>query len=889
MSETALPASSASKASDPFARIEEQDLDDGPLFRATVTQLEGKTSTLKQNVKRILRAANRSLETKQALLEADAEFVRVLRDIPCADPLFTHYLNDTWPKIHEQWERLEHSMQSLLVDPLQKLYEMDIKAAETHKRQFEEESKDYYAHLSKYLKKSSSRKDDAAAETTTHTNRKRHFDLCRFDYYSFLMDLHGGKKYQEILYHLLSYQQKQFAFYQTIASTLEPYKHGLDELAVVMADASREQNQVNKERYEKRKQLELKIERPPTRHSSDQQNRNGGDFQASSTTQQQQQQPQPSVVIGDLDLPQASEQQLSLQQYGIGSEKEEVDEVPPLSSDDRFRGIRDLQQQDRELISGSGRRKEGFLFATSKPSKNNTGVSSAPGLQWHKYWCVLSGGQLHEYSNWKGQLQTHIDPINLRFATAREARHTDRRFCFEIITTHFRRVYQATSQEEMQSWVATINNAIESLLNGMGSSVDLLKPGDVGNEGSQPQKKRHHVRTLSGALRSGLGKRQSGLLGDPHDLFPGTSSSPPTNDSTIATGTHYTPPTASQQPTSSQQQQQQQRFRWSTLSFGKSTSINQQQQPPSSSYTIESAAALPNTQLLSQLKQDPSNAFCAECKDPNPEWCSLNLGIVLCIECSGIHRSLGTHISKVRSLTLDSTSYTPDIVALLRALGNERSNAIWAANATVCPKPDDPRNVKLKYIQAKYVDRAFVDKSSDQAQNPQALLFQAINHDDIPAAMLAIALGADVNACQLDDNNGPMMNEQPKQDQGQGDNNDTWSFDESSTEYAIRYPLQFALLHGRAVLDNNDDREHVFPMAELLFQNGVDTSLSDPATGYTLSELVGLGELVEDEAIQYVNTKIAARGQTLISRSSMPPPQHDYDHSSSIGSDKIVV
>lgn len=47
------------------------------------------------------------------------------------------------------------------------------------------------------------------------------------------------------------------------------------------------------------------------------------------------------------------------------------------------------------------------------------------------------------------------------------------------------------------------------------------------------------------------------------------------------------------------------------------------------------------------------NGFCADCEAARPEWASLNLGILMCIECSGIHRNLGSHISKVRSLGLD--------------------------------------------------------------------------------------------------------------------------------------------------------------------------------------------------------------------------------------------
>lgn len=50
-----------------------------------------------------------------------------------------------------------------------------------------------------------------------------------------------------------------------------------------------------------------------------------------------------------------------------------------------------------------------------------------------------------------------------------------------------------------------------------------------------------------------------------------------------------------------------------------------------------------------------ANPSCAECgrSDPGPDWVSLNLGALLCIDCSGAHRALGVHISKVRSLALD--------------------------------------------------------------------------------------------------------------------------------------------------------------------------------------------------------------------------------------------
>ena len=249
-------------------------------------------------------------------------------------------------------------------------------------------------------------------------------------------------------------------------------------------------------------------------------------------------------------------------------------------------------------------------------------------------------------------------------------------------------------------------------------------------------------------------------------------------------------------------------------------------------------------------------------------------------------------------MTLDSTSYTPDIVALLRAMGNARSNAIWAPNNTRdCPKHGDNRQLKLKYIQQKYVDRAFVtplpvsddNDNNNNNNDPQSLLYDAIDKDDIPRAMYAIALGANVND---DGNCNSQLQRRPKipllsEDQ---EEDDEWQrrVRENSGDHLdhfyIRYPLHFALLHGRASIDDELDRDHVYPMAELLLQNGADTGLVDAETGYTLSELVGVGHVVDDEAITYINSKNSARGQSPILRASMPPPPsllHDYDDNDS--------
>uniref|UniRef100_A0A8C7H7E6 Arf-GAP with coiled-coil, ANK repeat and PH domain-containing protein n=1 Tax=Oncorhynchus kisutch TaxID=8019 RepID=A0A8C7H7E6_ONCKI len=87
------------------------------------------------------------------------------------------------------------------------------------------------------------------------------------------------------------------------------------------------------------------------------------------------------------------------------------------------------------------------------------------------------------------------------------------------------------------------------------------------------------------------------------------------------------------------------------------------------------------------------NACCCDCGQPDPRWASINLGITLCIQCSGIHRSLGVHFSKVRSLTLDS--WEPELLKLMCELGNGVINQIYEARREELgarkPRPADPR------------------------------------------------------------------------------------------------------------------------------------------------------------------------------------------------------
>uniref|UniRef100_A0AAR2IMR5 Arf-GAP with coiled-coil, ANK repeat and PH domain-containing protein n=1 Tax=Pygocentrus nattereri TaxID=42514 RepID=A0AAR2IMR5_PYGNA len=117
------------------------------------------------------------------------------------------------------------------------------------------------------------------------------------------------------------------------------------------------------------------------------------------------------------------------------------------------------------------------------------------------------------------------------------------------------------------------------------------------------------------------------------------------------------------------------------------------------------------------------NDRCCDCGQTEPRWASINLGITLCIECSGIHRSLGVHNSKVRSLTLDS--WEPELLKLMCELGNGVINQIYEARRAEMgwrkPQPGDPRQEIEAYIRAKYVEKKFVQRPGTQEQRSKVM------------------------------------------------------------------------------------------------------------------------------------------------------------------------
>ncbi|KDQ32990.1 hypothetical protein PLEOSDRAFT_1051872, partial [Pleurotus ostreatus PC15] len=122
-----------------------------------------------------------------------------------------------------------------------------------------------------------------------------------------------------------------------------------------------------------------------------------------------------------------------------------------------------------------------------------------------------------------------------------------------------------------------------------------------------------------------------------------------------------------------------------------------------------------NQRAVLELAAKPGNDVCADCKARNPRWASHNLGIFICVNCASIHRKIGTHVSKVKSLTLDE--WTKDQVEFMRQNGNLKSNAYYNPNESRNPPPtrmmENERDSELElFIRSKYEHKRFIDKSA---------------------------------------------------------------------------------------------------------------------------------------------------------------------------------
>lgn len=376
-------------------------VEDGPLFRATMKALEQKTGNMRTKIKKVLKKAEAAQQAQVTCNEAMEAFLGSLNDASTSNanaiqPALDHYFEKIAREIqnYEQLNTLQ--LQKLVIEPLVKLYNNDIKQAESKKKDFDEESRDYYAYVGRYLgQRQDSLKEKKRVESDSkYQAKRRNFELKRFDYSSFMQDLHGGRKEQEVLSHLTKYADFQAKNFLAAAKKVEEMVPQLDALIHEVNQADKEFQFKRTEREEKRRALE-KNSNPYLEPETITSPTNTASASAGAAN---------TAVSGETELGRADS--TSSQLRGVHSNTSSVSSqanagaggfsagtaAPTTGAgpagapgQSRFKGFRDLEERDTiasDRAAGQ-QRKEGLLWALSRPGSHidPKGINKQA---WHK-------------------------------------------------------------------------------------------------------------------------------------------------------------------------------------------------------------------------------------------------------------------------------------------------------------------------------------------------------------------------------------------------------------------------------------------------------------------------------------------------------------------------
>lgn len=374
--------------------------DDGPLFRATIKSLEQKTGALRAKMKKVLKRAEQAKAAQVASNDALTGFMEALREAALTNaagiqPALDHYYDRTYKEILNFEKQNETNLQKLIIDPLTRLYNIDIKQAEAKRKEFEEESREYYNYVSRYLgiRNNDMKAKKKAESDSKYQQKRRTFELKRFDYTSFMQDLHGGRKEQEVLSQLTKFAETQAKNFLSAAKKVSDLMPQLEALSHEVKETDKEFQLQRTEREERRRQLETSQKTyvepdssfvpPATPNPASRDPGSISDFglrrDGSSSIRQVS-----SATVGPDGM---------LTSHGLSSTSSPSQPGSNFGSPDKYRGIRDLQEN--EFKSGASddseteRRKEGLLWALSRPGSH----IDPKGLNkqaWHKYVPILT-------------------------------------------------------------------------------------------------------------------------------------------------------------------------------------------------------------------------------------------------------------------------------------------------------------------------------------------------------------------------------------------------------------------------------------------------------------------------------------------------------------------
>ncbi|KAJ2884035.1 hypothetical protein H4R27_002381 [Coemansia aciculifera] len=797
--------------------------EDSPAFRSAISGMEEQALSNRTHYKDLARQSTGLRDAYQMFMRQLSESLALLESMPVLEPLVSMVIQPLKHDIAQMLSTLCNDWDFVVVACARKLYESSFKQLEERKSEFDNASEQYYTELSKYLKAKASKEDERRDEAF---NRLRvGFDSARCIYFVDLWCASHGWSQLEMFTAVLKWSQSIILARE--APKL-PLSDNLGKVSWLLDNIEATADEMKQQRVEVA-EFKAIVENPGGLGVRDYNLSPGGEMRESDeyvrVSLEQSFVPTAKQLL-QLPTVKDARSKLSALRLSAVQSPDQIRQLlssshaPPMPSTSAASGntsaslptipfpvsksidlTRHSLATNRTAVgavaSDSSVRegiREGYLFARIGSSKHSVSTTTNRGMMggatgnsvWRRYWCQVGDGRFQKFAaqgkSTSGSTDNKGDTLSLATATVRtlssESKQSSRRrFCFELITPSYYGVFQATSDHDLAMWIEVLRRGIElSLLHNNHASGSLsslhrqgvLTPAEMSEGRSSRDRMGSGARFSRAASHFSSGYESMTTLASSVNA---SSASISGRDSHEVSATETSPmPPAALLP-----------LLESEPLYG---ALGGQD-------FARRRRRLSVAELLPMLQAgDEANEYCADCGTRQPEWCSLNLGCLLCIECSGIHRSLGTHISKVRSLTLDVTSFTPVTIAMMLATGNPLNALVFERqDGSGHPGPDSSRQMRQQHIEAKYVERRFVDREwrpvaetsvlfdrivAEQsvfvvlaaestkkgggttttgvfwtAEMATVLLFAAIEAGDMIGVMRALALGASINSGRL--------------------------------------------------------------------------------------------------------------------------------------------
>ncbi|NXD72130.1 ARAP2 protein, partial [Eolophus roseicapillus] len=337
-----------------------------------------------------------------------------------------------------------------------------------------------------------------------------------------------------------------------------------------------------------------------------------------------------------------------------------------------------------------------------------------------KRWVKFDGDSISYYNNEK---EVFSKGIILLSAIATIRVHGENKF--EIVTSHRTFVFRVDKEEERNDWVNTMLNALKSQSDNNSQSRTSVAPEKSGYLELKGYKAKIFI-LLQGSTVWICKNEQDFKTGFGITLIPMNVANVKQVDRTAKQSFEIITP-------------------YKSFSFTAESEREKQDWIEALQQSI--AETLSDYEVAEKIWFNESNRSCADCKAPSPDWASINLCVVICKKCAGRHRSLGPRDSKVRSLKLDASIWSNELIELFIIIGNKRANSFWAGNLPPDEElhMDAPAEKRIAFITQKYKEgkfrkAPFTYKTKEQLN--KALCAAVVKQDVLETLMLLFS-GAD--------------------------------------------------------------------------------------------------------------------------------------------------